>query len=96
MRNLGTRNVFRHVSLRICLTLVVALLLAPGLAFAQTFVQQAQNLPGSGSSSTFTAAETAGDFNVVVVGWGNQTSSVTSVTDSNNNTYILAAMSGGG
>ena len=46
MRNLGTRNVFRHVSLQACLIVVFALLLAPGLAFGQTFVQQAQNLAG--------------------------------------------------
>jgi hypothetical protein len=38
----------------------------------------------------FTAAQTAGDLNVVVVGWGNSPSTVTSVTDTSGNTYTLA------
>jgi len=71
----------------------------PGLALGQTFFQQAQNLPnsntGTTATATFTAAETAGDLNVVIVGWSDQTSSVTSVTDSNSNTYVLAGTSGG-
>ncbi len=95
MRNLATGNRFRKASLQTSLTVVFALLLAPGLALGQTFVQQAQNLPNSGTSATFTGPETAGDFNVVVVGWPDQTSSVLSVTDDNSNTYILAGTSGG-
>jgi len=89
------RNRFRNASIQTCLIVAFALLLAPGLALGQTFVQQAQNLPGTGTSATFTAAETAGDFNVVIVGWGDQMSSIASVTDDNSNTYILVGTTGG-
>ncbi len=95
VRNLLTRNGGRYNLLQLCLTVAFALLLAPGLALGQTFVQQAQNLPNSGTTATFTAAENAGDLNVVIVGWGDQVSSVSSVTDSNSNTYVLAGTSGG-
>jgi hypothetical protein len=95
VRNLVTGNRFRYASIKACLIVVLALLLAPGLALGQTFVQQAQNLPGTGTSATFTAAETAGDFNVVIVGWGDQMSSIASVTDDNNNTYTLVGTTGG-
>ena len=39
---------------------------------------------------TFTAAQVAGDLNVVVVGWNDSTASVSSVTDSKGNAYTLA------
>jgi hypothetical protein len=39
---------------------------------------------------TYTAAQTAGNLNVVLVGWNDTTSTVTSVTDSRGNTYALA------
>jgi len=39
---------------------------------------------------TYSSAQTAGDLNVVVVGWGDTTSSVTSVTDTRGNSYTLA------
>lgn len=39
----------------------------------------------------FTTAQAAGNLNVVVVGWNDTSSSVVSVTDSNGNTYALAA-----
>ena len=89
-----TRNRFRNVSIQTCLIVAFALLLAPGLAFGQTFVQIADNLPGTGTTTTFTNPENAGDLNVVIVSWDNSTS-VTSVTDSNANTYVLAATSSG-
>jgi chitodextrinase len=55
-------------------------------------VQSAAQDPASANtvSVTYTAAQTAGDLNVVVVGWNNSTSSVTSVTDSRGNTYLVA------
>jgi hypothetical protein len=48
--------------------------------------------PTSGGSltATYSSAQTAGDLNVVAVGWVDATSSVTSVTDSKGNTYIRA------
>ncbi len=39
---------------------------------------------------TFTAAQVAGDLNVIVVGWSDSTASVGSVTDSKGNAYTLA------
>jgi hypothetical protein len=39
----------------------------------------------------YTAAQKAGDLNVVVVGWNNSTTQVSSVTDKNGNSYKLAA-----
>jgi hypothetical protein len=64
------------------------------MALGQAFVQIADNTPGSGTTTTFTNPETAGDFNVVIVSWDG-TTSVTSVTDSNGNTYVLASTSSG-
>ena len=37
-----------------------------------------------------TGAQTAGDLNIVIVGWNDTTASVQSVTDSAGNTYVLA------
>jgi chitodextrinase len=61
-------------------------------ATAIYYIQGANQTPGSGSSvsATYSAAQGAGDLNVVVVGWGDSTSSVTSVTDSQGNTYVAA------
>jgi hypothetical protein len=39
---------------------------------------------------TYTAAQTAGDLNVVIVGWNDSTAQVSSVTDSSGNAYQLA------
>ena len=58
-----------------------------------TYVQGAYATPQSSQTSvtvTFTAAQTAGNLNVVVVGWNSSTSSVTSVTDKSGNQYLLA------
>jgi hypothetical protein len=41
-------------------------------------------------SVAYTTAQVAGHLNVVVIGWGDTTSSITSVTDSQNNVYTLA------
>ncbi len=39
---------------------------------------------------TYSLAQTAGNLNIVVVGWGDTTSSVSSVTDTRGNTYVRA------
>ena len=39
---------------------------------------------------TFTAAQIAGDLNVVVVGWNDSTATVSAVTDTSGNTYTRA------
>jgi hypothetical protein len=41
-------------------------------------------------NATFTAAQAAGDLNVVVVGWNDTTAAVSSVTDKSGNKYALA------
>src|SRR5690348_13168042 len=58
-----------------------------------TFVQVNSAVPQTAQTSVpviFTKAQTAGDLNVVVVGWETPTATVTSVTDSNGNVYTLA------
>ena len=62
-------------------------------ATAITYVQGAYTTPQSSvttASVAFTAAQAAGDLNVVVVGWNNSTATVSSVTDTSHNTYTLA------
>ena len=57
------------------------------------FVQVKAATPQTASASvavTYTTAQTAGNLNVVVVGWNDTTSTVTGVTDSRGNTYTLA------
>jgi len=57
------------------------------------FAQVAASTPQSSVSTlatTFPGAQTAGNLNVVVVGWNDATSNVTGVTDSQGNTYSLA------
>jgi len=46
--------------------------------------------PQTTVSVTFTAAQVAGDLNVVVVGWNDSTAVVNTVTDKSGNTYTLA------
>jgi len=47
--------------------------------------------PQTAVSVTFTATQTAGDLNIVVVGWNDSTAVVNAVTDASGNTYTLAA-----
>ena len=57
------------------------------------FVQVKAATPQTASASvavTYSAAQTAGNLNVVLVGWNDTTSTVSSVTDSRGNTYALA------
>jgi hypothetical protein len=76
-------------------TMIAAMLTTlPVLMVAQTFVQANSNTTRTTTSSisiAFATAQTAGNLNVVVVGWADTTSTVHSVTDSNGNTYALAA-----
>src|SRR5581483_8450616 len=79
-----------------CLMAVLVALLPAASAPAAgtiTYVQGSYADPQSPQTSvavTFTGAQTAGDLNVIVVGWNDSTSSVASVTDSIHNTYALA------
>ena len=45
---------------------------------------------GSSMAVAYPLAQTGGNLNIVVVGWNNTTSMVSSVTDSKRNTYTLA------
>lgn len=42
-------------------------------------------------SAAYTAAQVAGNTNIIVIGWNNVTSNILSVTDTNGNVYQLAA-----
>lgn len=79
-------------------SVLTGLLLMPALSLGQAFVQESNNtvpdILGS-VSVTYGAAETAGNLNVVVVGWSDTSSSVTSVVDDNTNTYVLAGTTSG-
>ncbi len=58
-----------------------------------SFVQVNAAAPQTASASVsviYPAAQTAGDLNIVAVGWNDTTSTVSSVTDSRGNTYALA------
>ncbi|PYM80278.1 MAG: hypothetical protein DME09_19660 [Candidatus Rokuibacteriota bacterium] len=64
----------------------------PGCS-AITFVQGNYQTPQTSQPSVtvgYSAAQGAGDLNVVVVGWNDSTAAVTSVTDTKGNNYTLA------
>ncbi len=60
---------------------------------AISYVQGNYGSPNSAStvSVRYTSAQSAGDLNVVFVGWDDATSTVQSITDSNGNVYAVAA-----
>jgi hypothetical protein len=59
------------------------------ISFAQVAAVEPQS-PSQVASVAFPGAQTGGDLNIVVVGWFNTTSTVSSVVDSQGNTYSLA------
>ena len=79
-----------------CLSLIIVglTLLLPTLAVGQTFVQAATDDPAPTKAASiavpFSSAQGAGHLNLVIVGWSNSSSTVTSVADSAGNTYKLA------
>src|SRR5581483_3380370 len=88
---------FIHEGLRIAFRHSFAIALLPAFAFpawsAITFVQSNYSTPQSSQTSvsvTFTAAQTAGDLNMIVVGWNDSSAHVASVTDKSGNVYTLA------
>ena len=71
------------------MTITVANAAATPPAFVQ--VNAAIRRPISPSVAvTYTGAQTAGNTNILAIGWNNATSNITSVTDSAGNTYQLA------
>ena len=86
-------NGFPRRALLIALAFVISYALAAQAQAAVTFIQQNYATPQSAKSTvpvTFTSAQTAGNLNVVVVGWNDTTAAVSSVTDSKGNVYTLA------
>ena len=75
-------------------TLLVVSVALPAQAQATaTYVQGANAVPSSPKASVaviYPAAQTAGNLNVVVVGWNDTTSVVQTLTDSRGNTYVRA------
>src|SRR5437763_8214341 len=60
------------------------------IAFAQSANIQGSATGATTISKAYTSAETAGDLNIIVVGWNDTTASVSNVTDSLGNIYTLA------
>jgi len=64
-----------------------------GVVSTPAFVQRNSTAPQSAQTSVvlpFTLAQTAGNLNVVIVGWNDTTAQVSSVTDTKGNTYVRA------
>ena len=71
----------------------VTITVANVAAAPPAFVQVKAAMPQTNQSSvavTYTGAQTAGNTNILAIGWNNATSNITSVTDSAGNTYQLA------
>ena len=69
------------------------LLASSALAVTPNFIQGNYAVPQTPQSRvtvSFSGAQSAGDLNVVVVGWGDASSQVSSVSDSKGNLYSLA------
>src|SRR5256885_17262180 len=62
---------------------------ATGIAFVQSNHSDPQ-APQTTVAVAYTAAQTAGNLNVVVVGWNDSTAHVLTVTDARGNAYALA------
>ncbi|MGA9966389.1 MAG: galactose oxidase-like domain-containing protein [Terriglobales bacterium] len=61
-----------------------------GISFVQqSFTTKPKNSVPS-VSAAYAVAQSAGDLNVVVIGWNDATATITSVTDSSGNTYAIA------
>jgi hypothetical protein len=81
--------------MRVIVLVFATLLLANASlrASGPTFVQVKSATPQTASGSvavTYSLAQTAGNLNVVVVGWNDTTSTVSTVSDSLGNNYVLA------
>ena len=95
MRDTFVLRALKSFASRVALSLMLTLVAMQ--ATAQTvpaFVQGNQSVPKASESIVavpFAALQSAGDLNVVVVGWRNTSVDVQSVVDTNGNTYVLAA-----
>src|SRR5512146_1627015 len=98
MKLLLTRDAFtRGSSVRTTLFAIVALacslhpitLPAQTISYVQSNAATPQT-PQTTVSVTFAGAQTAGDLNIVVVGWNDSTATVSAVTDAAGNAYARA------
>ena len=80
---------FRHFAI---IASSFALSVVPRLSAGVKFVQVNYKTSNSAASLAvpYTLAQTAGNLNIVVVGWNDSTSVVSSITDSKGNTYLRA------
>jgi YD repeat-containing protein len=60
------------------------------IAYVQSTSTSPNNSSLSSLTATFSAAQSAGDLNVVAIGWGSTSIGISSVTDTKGNTYTLA------
>jgi rhamnogalacturonyl hydrolase YesR len=72
-----------------CWLFPAVLFSAPTITYVQGNSAVPQT-PQTSVSVTFTAAQAAGDLNVVAAGWNDSTATVSSVTDTNGNVYTRA------
>jgi hypothetical protein len=95
--NVVKTNDLRYLAVRLVLLLTAVLtsVLAVGQNTCTAPCIQVNGSPNNGSQKSvtvpYTLAQTAGDLNVVVVGWSDTTATVAQVADSSLNTYALAA-----
>ena len=91
---------FTKLTNHLPIVLVGILLIGSGLLFygglasaAPVFVQQnyaTPQSPQSSASATYNGGQSAGNLNVIAIGWNNTTSNITTLTDSAGNAYQVA------
>jgi len=72
--------------------------LISGFTFAISFIQVAEATPQAPAAvvqAVYPAAQTAGDLNIVIVGWYDTSANVSSVVDTTGNVYKLAITTSG-
>ena len=77
----------------ICLSVAGGLWPRPAIAATISFVQVNAAVPQTPQTTVtvpYLAAQTAGNLNIVVVGWNDTTRTVQTVVDNKGNTYTLA------
>jgi len=101
MSHLSLRRMLKLDFLQSFLLVVIGWLLLSGLsqpAVAQIkFIQGSSAVPNSTAtvSAAYNSAQTAGNMNVVAIGWDSSSITLKSLTDSKGNSYKLAVRSSG-
>ncbi len=94
--NLACEKLLKRFEFLARLAMTFMPILLPALAAGQASIVQKNSNPNAfvytnSVDVPFTTAQTASDLNIVVIGWSDTSSTIASVTDSNGNTYALAA-----